>query len=186
MTRILSLDDEPEMLQLLGLFVELAGYEHIRISNSHEALSILRCEPIDLLTQDCLRPDVHGMEFYQLLKSDESLRQIPVLFISAAIKPEFGDKCRADYGDDYLTKPFAPKDILAAVTGMMKRHGKHVPTKEERTARYKQIRGELKTKLGGLRWWMDLSEERLDDLFDRYFSFLSEIERNLQSWKGAA
>ena len=82
MTRVLSLDDDPEMLSLLGLIFGLCGYDHMRTTNSAEALSILQREPIDLFTQDCTRPDMHGLELYRLLKVDEDMARIPVLFIS--------------------------------------------------------------------------------------------------------
>jgi DNA-binding response OmpR family regulator len=175
MTRILSLDDDPEMLQLIGLPLELAGYKHLRAGSAHKALAILRSQPIDLLTQDCLRPGMNGADLYRRLKSDESLCRIPVLFISALRQPEFAARCRTVYGDDYLVKPCRSQELLATVTSLMKRHGKHIPTRDERAARYEQIRDRLKSDFAALR----LSEERLDELFNRYSGFLSQIEGDI-------
>ena len=165
MTRILSLDDDSEMLKLLGLILELAGYEHLRTTNSHEALSLLRGEPIDLFTQDCLRPDIDCLEFYQLMKSDVSLRTIPVLFISAGSRPEIAAECRATYGDDYLVKPFSPPELLATVAGLLRRHSKHVPTEAERAARYEAVRAKLKSEMNWSGEWLDRFCERIDGWF---------------------
>jgi DNA-binding response OmpR family regulator len=179
MTRILSLDDAPEMLQLIGLQLEFAGYEHLRTGSSHEALAILHSEPVDLLTQDCLRPGMNGAELYRRLKSDESLCRIPVLFISAVRQPEFAAECRSVYGDDYLVKPFRPQELLAAVTGLMKRHGKHMPTRDERAARCNQIRDRLRSDLADL----CVSEERLDELFSRYSRLLRQLEQDHEEFE---
>ena len=75
MTRILSLDDEPAILKLLGVSLELAGYEHSCTTDGHQALRILYHEQIDLLTQDIMRPKMDGWELYRLMKSDAELRK---------------------------------------------------------------------------------------------------------------
>jgi CheY-like chemotaxis protein len=139
-TRVLSLDDDPEMLRLLGLMFELAGYEHLRVTRDERALEILRDEPVDLFTQDCLRLACPGgLALYECLKADECLRHIPVLFISAGQRPAFAEQCWATYGDGYLIKPFAPPDLLQAVETVLQRHGKRVPTAADRASRYVQV-----------------------------------------------
>ena len=168
MTRILSLDDEPEILPLIGLILKLAGYDHLCTTSNTEALAALHNQPIDLFTQDLLRPDMDGWEFYQIMKADEELRSIPVLCISAT----FGSanqmtafiESLAEYGDDYIAKPFGPEGLLIATTRMMKRHSKHIPTEEERVAGYE--------KLGRKSNW---PEERLDNLYERISSILKEL-----------
>lgn len=169
MTRILSLDDEPEMLPLIGLVLELAGYEHLCTTSNTEALAILHNQPIDLFTQDILRPDMDGREFYQIMKADEELRSIPVLCISATFGPAnrmtaFIESL-AKYRDDYVAKPFGPEELLIATTRMIKRHSKQVPTDEERVARYKRLREEA--------YW---STESLDNVYERITNTLSEFE----------
>ena len=167
MTCILSLDDEPEILRLLGMVLEVAGYEHLRVTDSSEALSILRRESVDLFTQDCMRPDMDGPKLYRLMKADRSLRHMPVLFISAGHRPKFAAACRSTYGDDYLAKPFGLQELLATVTAMLKRCGKHVPTEEERVARYQQVRARLASEL-------DMSGEQLDALYETVAGLLAQ------------
>ena len=169
MTRILSLDDEPEILPLIGLILKLAGYDHLCTTSNTEALAALHNQPIDLFTQDLLRPDMDGWEFYQIMKADEELRSIPVLCISATFglanqMTAFIENL-AKHGDDYIAKPFGPEGLLIATTRMMKLHGKHIPTDEERVAGYKRLKE-------GANW----STEQLDDLYERTTNILSEFK----------
>jgi CheY-like chemotaxis protein len=83
MFQILSLDDDPDRLKLYNLILEMEGYHHRYTTNTHDALRILRQEPIDLFIQDILRPDINGFELYWLMKSTRELRDIPILIISA-------------------------------------------------------------------------------------------------------
>ncbi len=145
MTRILSLDNDPAILELLGLILELAGFDHLVTTDNEEALSLLRAQPPDLFTQDVARPVMDGLEFYLRMKSDETLRHIPVLFITGGMRPTFAASCRAIYGDDYLTKPFELREIVMTVAGLLRRRGKHVPTREERAARYERVRERWQT-----------------------------------------
>jgi DNA-binding response OmpR family regulator len=167
MTRILSLDDEPEMLKLINLILRLGGYEHVHTTSDEQALSILRNEQVDLFTQDGARPDMDGLQFYQLMKADECLRRIPVLFISARQRPEFAAECHATFGDHYLLKPFGPLELLATVAAALKQHGKRTPTEEERTALYKQIRAQLASE------W-NRTPEQLDAIYAKITSGLAE------------
>jgi DNA-binding response OmpR family regulator len=80
MTRILSLDDDPELLQRFAVALNLAGYEHLLATQSKEALSILHNERIDLFTQDLARPDMPGWDLYELMKADDDL--VPFRFFS--------------------------------------------------------------------------------------------------------
>jgi DNA-binding response OmpR family regulator len=126
MTRILTLDDEPTMLQWLGLLLKRAGYEQLCAADSKTALSLLQREPIDLLTQDCLRPEIDGEQFYYILKADKQLRHIPVLFISARQHPTLMTEC-LEYGDNYITKNYSPPEMLKAIKEILLRHGKPIP-----------------------------------------------------------
>ena len=134
MTRILILDDEPGLAALIGEILTLDGYECLCTADSHKALDILRNERVDLFIQDCLRCDIDGMELYGLLKAEESLRSIPVLFQSAGINPNETATIRSPYGDEHLQKPFTRQAILAVITTLLKRFGKHVPTTAEKAS----------------------------------------------------
>jgi DNA-binding response OmpR family regulator len=168
-TRVLSLDDDPEMLSLLGLIFGLCGYDHMRTTNSAEALSILQLEPIDLFTQDCTRPDMHGLELYRVLKVDEDMPRIPVLFISAVRRQDFADECRLKHGDEYLMKPFGPRELVAVVEVVLNRFGKHIPTEEERASVYEMAREVLAREF---KW--DVAQ--LDKVYERMTEMLAGLK----------
>lgn len=133
MTRILSLDDEPEMVGLMGLILRRAGYDHVGATDNDEALSILRSEPIDLFTQDLMRPGMDGWEFYWRMKADDRLKDMPVIIITA--KAQTIDQflgLRIAEVDSYITKPFGPQELVAGVEQVLRRHSKPLPTEEER------------------------------------------------------
>ena len=133
MTRILSLDDCAEIVDLISLVLTRAGYDHTGTTDNYDALSVLRSEPVDLFTQDLMRPDMDGWTFYALMKSDPSLRHIPVLIISA--KSQSIDKVlglQAYQVDGYLTKPFGPQELLEVIAEILKRHSRPLPTEEDR------------------------------------------------------
>ena len=120
MVRILSLDDEPEMLDLLGLILQHFGYDHLKTTNSREALTILRHEPVDLLTQDLVRPDMNGWELNRKMKSDDLLREIPILVISAKAKTlESNQSEEGLTADGYLNKPFKPVELLLTISNVL-------------------------------------------------------------------
>ncbi len=83
MARILSLDDELEMLKLLNLILERRGYEHIYTTSEDDALTILRNIQVDLFTQDLMRPRIDGLALCRLMQADRALRRIPVLILTA-------------------------------------------------------------------------------------------------------
>lgn len=133
MTRILSLDDDLPMLELIGLILQRAGYDHVYTTSSSDALAILRREPVDLFTQDIMRPDIDGWEFYRLLKSEPLLRNVPVLMVTCqAQRLDRGVGAPLAPTDGYLTKPFGPSELLAAVEAVLRQNAKSPPTEEER------------------------------------------------------
>ena len=127
MTRILSLDDEPGMLDLLGLILERTGCEHQRTTSVYEAWAILHSEPIDLFTQDLSRPDMDGWRFLHLMKADEASRDVPVILITARLLKDQDLHQATSQADAYINKPFGPKDLLTTIEMVLTRRGKPLP-----------------------------------------------------------
>ncbi len=119
MAKILSLHTESEILNLLHLILKRAGHEHLYTTDAQVALAILRREPIDLLIQNLMRPDINGCEFYQMLQNDAQLRNTRVLIISAlnpALIPETHFNMISKlYPHNYLIMPFSPQTLLKTV-----------------------------------------------------------------------
>ena len=138
MTLILSLDDEPGMLELIHLILEYSGYETLRTEDEPEALSILRRQPVDLFTQDMMRPGMGGLDFLHHMKSDPALRSIPVLVISAGMRGIRAEQLE-QYGldidhdlDGYLQKPFEPGQLLETIEAILRKHSRPLPPEESR------------------------------------------------------
>jgi len=149
MTRILSLDDEPEMVGLYGLILEPKGYEHVCVSDSYEAWAMLCTESFDLFTQDLLRPDIDGWAFYDLIKADESLRDLPVMIISA----KSGAKDMAlQYAkvDAFLILPIGPQELLGSVQDVLKQRGKPLPTELDKAHHWVSHREPVEAHIAAL------------------------------------
>jgi HEAT repeat protein len=126
--RILSVDDEPEMGDLIRLILGRAGYELVFSSDSHRAWELLHEEPFDLLMQNLMRPDIDGWSFYFMIKADEALHDLPIMIVTA--KAQSIDKTLgyhiADV-DAYITKPFGPQELYIAIDHVLRKHGKSPP-----------------------------------------------------------
>jgi CheY-like chemotaxis protein len=129
MTCILNLDDEPEMLDLLRLILESSGYEFRGTTSDREALSILRTQPVDLFTQDFMRPGPGGAEFLRQIRSEPALSGIPVLGITAGprdTRAEQLEQVGLDIDrdlDGYVRKPFEPRELLDTIEAILTKRG---------------------------------------------------------------
>ncbi len=119
MVKILSLHAETEILNLLDLILVRAGYEHLYTSDPQAALAILQQEHIDLFIQNLMRPEINGCEFYQMMRNDAKLRNMPVLIVSALNPTLVPETCfnmiNKLYPDHYLLMPFSPQVLVKTV-----------------------------------------------------------------------
>lgn len=116
--KILIADDEPEIRELLRLYLEKDGYEVYEAASGAEALAVLKREEPDLALLDIMMP---GPDGYRVLKSIRETSNIPVILLSA--KSGDSDKILGlDLGaDDYITKPFVPLEAVARVHSNLRR-----------------------------------------------------------------
>jgi DNA-binding response OmpR family regulator len=120
MTRILSLDDCPQMSDLIGLIIErVAGYNLWAANDSYEAWALLHTLSFDLLIQDTLRPDIDGRDFFRLVRADARLDNVPVLMATAVSRKQNRAALINAGVDGYVTKPFAPQELMAAVQDVL-------------------------------------------------------------------
>ncbi|HFC10013.1 MAG TPA: response regulator [Chloroflexi bacterium] len=122
-TRVLCIEDEPEMIELIRLILARGGYEVLGAESGLDALELLATTPdIDLILLDLMMPEMDGWEVYQRLKADERTRDIPVIVVTA--KAQRIDRVLGLYivgVDDYITKPFSPKMLLESVKQILER-----------------------------------------------------------------
>ncbi len=119
MAKILVVDDEPDIYQLVRRFAEHEGYETTGASSGAEAVALCETRDFDLIIMDVMMP---GMDGYAACEAIRKEKDIPVLMLSAR-DAEY-DRLRGfDAGvDDYVTKPFSPKELMARVRVIMSRH----------------------------------------------------------------
>lgn len=118
--RILCIEDEPEMVELIRLILSRAGYEVLGAENGATGLEILEEKAVDLILLDLMMPGMDGWEVYQRLKANERTRDIPVIIVTA--KAQRIDRVLGLYivgVDDYITKPFSPKELLKSVENIL-------------------------------------------------------------------
>jgi DNA-binding response OmpR family regulator len=118
--RVVCIEDEPEMIDLVRLILGRKGYEVIGANGGVEGLEAVRREKPDLVLLDLMMPDMDGWEVYQQIKADEALRHIPVVVVTA--KAQSIDKVLGLHiakVDDYITKPFGPQELLESVSKIL-------------------------------------------------------------------
>ena len=114
--RILCIEDHPEMIELVQLILSRKGYYVEGAVGGKEGLEAMAKHPPDLILLDLMMPDVDGWEVYRQIKADDKLKNCPVIVITA--KAQGIDRVLGLHiagVDDYITKPFGPKELLASV-----------------------------------------------------------------------
>ncbi|MBP7281236.1 MAG: diguanylate cyclase [Leptospiraceae bacterium] len=112
---ILIVDDTPKNIQLLGTVLKNVGYKIIVATNGLQALGILEKVKPDLILLDVMMPDLDGYETCKRIKESESLKDIPVIFLTAKTQPEDIVKGFQLGAADYIIKPFNSSELLARV-----------------------------------------------------------------------
>ena len=114
--RILCIEDEPEMIDLIRLILGRRGFQVSGATGGKAGLQAVRDERPDLVLLDLMMPDMDGWEVYQQMKADENTRNIPVIVVTA--KAQSIDKVLGLHiakVDDYIAKPFSPQELLTSV-----------------------------------------------------------------------
>ena len=120
-TRILVVDDEPDILTLLQYNLSKAQYDVVGVASGEEALAQVRTTPPGLIVLDLMLPGVDGLEVCKALKRHARTAAIPIVILTAR-----GEEADIVAGlelgaDDYLTKPFSPRVLLARIRAVLRR-----------------------------------------------------------------
>jgi two-component system phosphate regulon response regulator PhoB len=120
-TSILIADDEPNQLELLDFNLKSAGFSIIKASNGLEALELIENHSPDLIILDWMMPKMSGIDVCRTLRSRSETKQTPIIILSA--RSEDSDKSLGlDTGaDDYISKPFSPKELVSRVKALLRR-----------------------------------------------------------------
>lgn len=118
-SKIMVVDDEMHIRELVRFYLDKAGFDTIEAANAEEALDIVENQYIDLAVVDIMMP---GMDGFELVEQMRQYREFPVIMLTA--KSQSKDKLRGfSLGiDDYVTKPFDPDELMARVKTILKRY----------------------------------------------------------------
>ncbi len=129
MPKILIVDDEKMIRNVVKEYAEFEGYETAEAENGMEAVELCRREDFDIIIMDIMMPRLDG---YSAVKEIRKTKQIPVIMLSARGE-EYDKLFGFEIGvDDYVVKPFSPKELLARIKAVLKRGGTGEETKIEK------------------------------------------------------
>lgn len=119
MPKILVVDDEPNIIELAKLYLEREGYQVEGVSNGQDALSGLSRINPDLIILDLMLPDIDGFEVCRQIRTKSD---VPILMLTAR-KEDIDKIVGLELGaDDYFTKPFNPRELVARVRAILRRY----------------------------------------------------------------
>jgi len=123
---ILVVDDEPHIVEVVCDYLKQAGYRVLTARDGQTALSLARHERPDLVVLDLLLPGgMDGLDVCRSLRRDPTLGDVPILMLTARIE-EADRLIGLELGaDDYVTKPFSPREVVARVRAVLRRAGGH-------------------------------------------------------------
>lgn len=118
---ILVVDDEPAILDMVEFALKRQDFRTKLVVNAMQAMNAISETPPDLILLDWMLPDLSGVDLAHRLKRDDLTKLIPIIMITA--RAEEGDKLRGfDVGvDDYVTKPFSPRELIARINAVLRR-----------------------------------------------------------------
>jgi DNA-binding response OmpR family regulator len=117
--RILVIEDEPHVLAVIRKRLETKGYEVVAAVDGREGLRQARCAKPDLIVLDLILPGMDGFQLCALFKRDDSLRQTPILMLTARTQESDIERGIALGANAYMTKPFKPDDLLRQIAELL-------------------------------------------------------------------
>ncbi len=122
--RIVCIEDEQEMIELVKLILSRRGYEVFGAQGGRVGLELIKAVKPNLVLLDLMMPEMDGWEVFQNMKNDEAMKNIPVIVVTA--KAQNIDKVLGLHiakVDDYITKPFGPSELLSSVLRVLQEAG---------------------------------------------------------------
>jgi two-component system alkaline phosphatase synthesis response regulator PhoP len=136
--RILIVEDDPDIAELVGRYLGKAGFITERAASGREALQTIAARIPDLIVLDLMLPQVDGLEVCRLVRSGETTAAIPIIMLTARAE-EAERIVGLELGaDDYLAKPFSPNELVARVRALLRR-AHRAPAPATRTLTYGPI-----------------------------------------------
>jgi DNA-binding response OmpR family regulator len=120
-TRILIVEDDPDIAELVARYLDKAGFTADRVASGREALQTIAERPPDLVVLDLMLPHMDGLEVCRLLRAHEATAAIPIIMLTARAEESERIVGLELGADDYLAKPFSPNELVARVRALLRR-----------------------------------------------------------------
>jgi len=121
--RILVVDDDAQIARLVRTYLEKSGFAVLTAANGEDALHLIRSEKPDLVVLDLMLPDRDGWEITQIVRRDEALKALPIIMLTARVEDTDRIVGLELGADDYIPKPFNPREVVARVRAVLRRAG---------------------------------------------------------------
>jgi two-component system alkaline phosphatase synthesis response regulator PhoP len=116
--KILLVDDEPEIVEICRDYFKAAGYETVTANNGAQGVSLARREKPDLIVLDLMMPEMDGLDFCRAIRRESD---VPIIMLTARVE-EMDKLIGLEIGaDDYITKPFSPRELVARARVVLRR-----------------------------------------------------------------
>jgi DNA-binding response OmpR family regulator len=127
MARVVCIEDEPDMIELMRLLLMRQGFEVIGARGGKEGLELVEQTPPELILLDIMMPDMDGWQVYDQLKANPKTRDIPVIVVTARAQTAEKLAALGEAGvDDYIVKPFGPGQLVDSIERVLGRKRKNV------------------------------------------------------------
>jgi two-component system phosphate regulon response regulator PhoB len=123
---ILVVEDEPAIQELVAVNLKHAGFLVVRAASAEEASTLIRAALPDLVILDWMLPGESGIALAKKLRADERTKELPIILLTARVHEEDKVQGLETGADDYVTKPFSPKELIARVRAVLRRRAPHL------------------------------------------------------------
>lgn len=118
---ILIVDDETPIREMVAMALEMAGYQCLEAADAKQAHSLVVDSRPDLILLDWMLPDISGIELARRLKRDQMTAEIPIIMLTAKGEEDHKIQGLETGADDYITKPFSPRELAARLKAVLRR-----------------------------------------------------------------
>ena len=119
--RILVVEDDPDIAELVARYLDKAGFTTERVVSGRDALTAIAARPPDLLLLDLMLPHLDGLEVCRLIRGNEATSALPIIMLTARAEESERIVGLEIGADDYLAKPFSPGELVARVRALLRR-----------------------------------------------------------------
>src|SRR5438046_3817473 len=119
--RILIVEDDPDISELVAHYLGKAGFATDRIASGRDAVTAIAAKPPDLVILDLMLPQVDGLEICRVVRSDKKTAAVPIIMLTARAEESERIVGLEMGADDYLAKPFSPGELVARVRALLRR-----------------------------------------------------------------